>query len=156
MSDRRKYSDEIKAAALADLAAGEQPAVVAQRYHLNRDLVNKWKQRLSVPVSASVSVPVRSPAIEQQQYDLGELVLQNLRAKLVATQRIAEHVALPSWLDKQTAADVAELFTALDRSAIGILDRLAGQSRPAALIAAELATGDPDADATSEAGLVSQ
>ena len=62
----QRYSKEIKAAALADLASGDQPAVVAQRYGLNRDLVNKWKQRMSAqvsaPLSAQTSAPIRRPS----------------------------------------------------------------------------------------------
>lgn len=131
----QRYSKEIKAAALADLASGEQPAIVAQRYGLNRDLVNKWKQRMSAPMSAPMSAqpsaPIRRPQVELEQQSLTDLVMSNLRAKLIATQRIAEYAATPEWLDKQNAADVAGLFECLDRSAVGILDRLASAQRPA-------------------------
>lgn len=128
-----RVSPEIRAAALADLAAGEQPAVVAQRYGLDPSIVRVWKQRHVTdgvtPVTSGVTT-IQRPALEAQQLALGDLVLENLRAKLIATQRIAEHATVPAWLDKQTAADVAALFTALDRSAIGILDRLASHTAP--------------------------
>lgn len=141
----QRYSKEIKAAALADLASGDQPAVVAQRYGLNRDLVNKWKQRMSAqvsaPLSAQTSAPIRRPSVELEQLSLTELVMSNLRAKLIATQRIAEHATTPEWLNKQNAADVAGLFECLDRSAVGILDRLASAQRPALPGAAD---GEPD------------
>lgn len=148
------YSIEIKAAAVADLLTGEQPAVVAKRYNLPGGLVRKWKFRLGTPdgtlhgtadgtdslfVDASSASSASSastqtntarvvtirPALEAQQLELGALVLQSLRAKLLATQRIAEYVTTPSWLDKQTAVDMAALFDVLDRSAIAVLDRLA-------------------------------
>ena len=141
----QRYSKEIKAAALADLASGDQPAIVAQRYGLNRDLVNKWKQRMSAqvsaPLSAQTSAPIRRPSVELEQLSLTELVMSNLRAKLIATQRIAEHATTPEWLNKQNAADVAGLFECLDRSAVGILDRLASAQRPALPGAAD---GEPD------------
>lgn len=133
MSERRSYNPEIKAAALADLATGEQPAVIAQRYNLDPAVVRQWKKRQDIvtpDVTDRVTVVTR-PSVEAQQLALGDLVLENLRAKLIATQRIAEHATLPSWLEKQTAADVAGLFEVLDRSAIGILDRLAGAQRSA-------------------------
>ena len=117
-----------KAQALADLHAGDQPAVVAARYGFSGATVRKWKERLVTPdVTAGVTV-IQRPAIEAQQLAIGDLVLENLRAKLIATQRIAEHATTTDWLDKQTAADVAELFECLDRSAVRILDRLAGNS----------------------------
>src|SRR5690349_8900133 len=113
------YGIEIKAAAIADLLTGEQPAVVAKRYGLPGGLVRKWKFRLGTPdgtlhgtadgtdsvfvdaadaSSASTKAPravTIRPAIEAQQLELGELVLQSLRAKLLATQRIAEYVTTP-------------------------------------------------------------
>ena len=60
-----------------------------------------------------------------QQLELGELVMMNLRAKLIATQRIADYASSPAWLDKQNASDVAELFAVIDRAAVSVLDRLA-------------------------------
>ncbi len=130
-------TDDIKAAAIADLQAGEQPAVVAQRYGIKRDTVKQWKQRMSPPVSPSLSPPVspsppiRNLSLEEKQLTIAELVIRNLEAKLTATQRIAEYVQRGEWIDKQNAADVAELFGVLDKSAIGILDRLAVVQRPA-------------------------
>lgn len=151
---RSTLTPEIKAAALADLHAGEQPAVVAERYGLDPAKVRVWKQRyvtasvapaVAPPVTAAPA-PVRQPAVEARQQTLAELVEANLRAKLVATQRIAEHASREQWLAQQTAADVAELFEALDRSAIGILDRLANAhaAQPALLAPADDGGGAAD------------
>jgi hypothetical protein len=138
---RSTVAPEVKAAALADLHAGEQPAIVAARYKLDSAKVRVWKQRYvtadvtagGTPAVAPPVVPIRQPLAEARRETLAELVEANLRAKLIATQRIAEHVTRDEWLDKQAATDVAELFAALDRSAVGILDRLAGAhaQRPA-------------------------
>lgn len=135
---RLVVSAETKAAAIADLLTGEQPAVVAERYDLNPATVRSWKARLetsatpgATPHATPAATVVRRPVVDARQQTLAELVEANLRAKLIATQRIAEHVTRDEWLDKQTAADVGELFGVLDRSAIGILDRLAGAQRHA-------------------------
>lgn len=135
---RQNVPDEVKAAALADLATGEQPADVAKRYKLNRQTVKAWKQRLTEDMQPVVQPdmqpavrPVRSPAVEERYLTLANLIEQSLRAKLIAVQRLAEHATNDEWLHKQTAADVAELFESLDRSATGILDRLAAAHRPA-------------------------
>src|SRR3954451_20301777 len=128
-----KIAPEIRAQAIADLSDGDQPAVVAERYKLPSGTVRKWKQRLVTPdvtdavtsgVTKSASVATR-PQIEAQQKAIGDLVLDNLRAKLIATQKIAEYVTTPAWLQKQNAADVAELFETIDRAAVAILDRMA-------------------------------
>jgi hypothetical protein len=118
--------------------AGEQPAIVAERYGIDAAKVRVWKQRYvtasvteSVTASAtpnSRAVTIR-PAIEAQQLAIGDLVMENLRAKLLATQGIAEYVRTPIWIDKQTAADMAELFEVLDRAATNILDRMAAAGR---------------------------
>lgn len=126
---RSTVTPEVRAAALADLHAGEQPAVVAERYGISRDMVKMWKQRyvtdvVTIADNANVSV-IHRPQLEAQQIELGELVMLNLRSKLIATQRIADYASSPAWLDKQNASDVAELFEVLDRTAVNILDRLA-------------------------------
>jgi hypothetical protein len=130
---RATIDPETKARALADLMDGDQPATVAARYNIPGTTVRKWKERLVTPdvtesvtsgVTKRISV-VHRPAVETQQLAIGELIMENLRAKLLATQKIAEYATVPTWFDKQTAADVATLFEVLDRSAISVLDRLA-------------------------------
>jgi hypothetical protein len=126
---------EVKAAALADLMSGIQPAVVAADYGLPSGTVRSWKARLDLPDATGVAtggegvatgVARRQPAMEAQQLALGDLIMANLRAKLIATQKIAEYATTTTWLNNQTAADVATLFDALDRSAIGIGGDLSG------------------------------
>ena len=146
---RSTVSPAVRAAALADLHNGDQPAVVAERYGLDANTIRQWKLRYVTSSDVTLPVTERTPAdvtvihrpnVEAQQYELGELVMMNLRAKLIATQRIAEYASSPSWIDKQNAADVAELFEVIDRSAISVLDRLA--HRHAASGADAIDTGD--------------
>lgn len=145
---KTKVSTEIKAAAIADLLSGEQPAVVAERYALDRGMVKTWKQRhVSNVVTAEAPVVTTSmppddlpvtqqarPSIAARQAQVVELVYETLIAKLTATQRLAEHVTRDEWLDKQSAGGVAELGQWLDSTARATLELLA---RPA---------GDPPAE----------
>ncbi len=127
-----RASPEIKAAALADLAAGEQPAIVAERYGFDRETVKKWKQRLVSPRTSPLSpsnVPIVRPKIEAQQIAIGELILDLLRAKLQASAAIAKAARDPAWLAQQPAAELAALGQWLDASAFAIGDRLAGGAR---------------------------
>ena len=142
---RARVNPEIRAAAIADLLTGDQPAVVAERYGLDPAKVRVWKQRHvtplvtpdvtphEVPVVTPPSAPLKRPAEDLRHLTLSELVEANLRAKLIATQRIVEHASRDEWLAQQNATALAELFEALDRSAIGILDRLAGGAAQRAL-----------------------
>jgi DNA-binding transcriptional regulator LsrR (DeoR family) len=143
---RQQVSAEIKAAALADLLAGDQPAIVAQRYGLNRDTVNKWKQRLSTHLSVDMSTDmstdkcvdtpsetslVRRPTIEDRQTRIGELIIELLEARLAAQLAIARHVETnDAWIFAQSAADMASLDAHLHRTAVDTLDRLASRRRP--------------------------
>ena len=122
-----KIPAKTRAAAIADLMDGAQPAVVAEKYRIDAGKVRMWKTRYVAPRVAESAPPavVYRPSALAQQIAIGDLIMDNLRAKLYATQKIAEYATTPEWFDKQNASDVATLFEAIDRSAVGILDRLA-------------------------------
>ena len=125
---RTTIDPQIRAAALADLLAGEQPAVVAERHGLNPATVRQWKARLgtAAPVATIVAVPtLRKPALEAQQASLGELIIGCLRSKFQASQAIAAVATDPEWLKRQSAAELALFGQWLDSSALAIGDRLA-------------------------------
>jgi transposase-like protein len=131
---RPKVSDEVKAAALADLANGEQPVLVAQRYGIPDGTVRQWKNRLDLPVTENVTrnvttgvTIIRRPSIEEHQTRILELMYRNLAAKLAASERIAEHVTDPNWLYRQDAAGIAALGQYLDATALNTLALLAGR-----------------------------
>lgn len=130
-----KVDPAIKAAALAALYAGEQPAEVAERLQLDREVVKKWAQRsrkLSPPLSPEASPDVSParrivrPTLEAQQRQIGAIVLDLLRAKLEASISIAEAAQDPAWRARQSAAELAAFGEWLDRTAFALGDRLAG------------------------------
>jgi hypothetical protein len=125
-----KISPRKRAAALADLQAGEQPAVVAARHKIDPDVVRQWKARY---VTADVThvtpaKPVVKPSIEVQKRTIGELVLDLLAAKLEASAAIARAASDPAWLERQSPAELAALGQWLDSTAFAIGDRLAGST----------------------------
>ena len=128
-----RASPEIKAAALADLNLGEQPAVVAERYGLDRDTVKSWKRRYVAPEIATmhpVATPAARPKVEAQHIAIGSLILDLLRTKLEASQAVAETANDLAWRARQSAAELAVFGQWLDASAFALGDRLAGH-RPA-------------------------
>lgn len=119
---------------MADLLAGEQPAVVAERHGLNPATVRSWKLRTEiVPAATGNATPatVQRPAIERQQAEIGALVLDLLAAKLRASEAIAKAATDEAWLKQQPASELAALGQWLDDTAFAIGDRLAGGRRPA-------------------------
>jgi len=125
-----QVSPKTKAAALADLHAGEQPAVVAERYGLDPAVVRVWKSRYITHVAVVVAHDtVRKPVVEQQQSEIGTLVIDLLAAKLKASAAIAKATEDTTWMGKQSAAELAEFGAWLDSTAFAIGDRLAGRSQ---------------------------
>lgn len=128
---RQKVSTEVRAAALADLANGEQPVIVAQRYGIPDATVRKWKERLGVTPTVTQKQDVtiiRRPSIEAHQERVLDLMYHNLAAKLTASQRLAEHVTDQTWLYRQSAEGVAALGQYLDATALNTLALLAGRT----------------------------
>lgn len=123
MARTPKIAPQIRAAAIADLLAGEQPAVVAATYGLDPATVRQWKTRFVT--SDSADVPARKPTLEAQHASIGATVLDLLQAKLKASQALAVAVSDPEWLKRQSAAELAALGQWLDGSAFAIGDRLA-------------------------------
>jgi transposase-like protein len=117
---------------MADLVAGEQPAVVADRYGINRQTVKAWRMRMQPAMQPPppLAAPQIQPLVEARKQHIGELVLDLLRAKLEASAAIAKAASDPDWLARQSGAELATLGSWLDATAFAIGDRLAG-GRPA-------------------------
>jgi transposase len=120
---------------------GEQPAVVAERYGIDRDTVKSWKRRYVAPEVATmhpVASPAARPKFAAQQIAIGSIILDLLRSKLEASQAIAETAKDAAWRTRQSAAELAVFGQWLDESTLALGDRLAGH-RPAP-------SDDPDPD----------
>lgn len=127
-------SPDIRAAAIADLTAGEQPAIVAERYGLPRNTVKQWRTRYvpadvpdAAPAASPPAAPIR-PTVVARQQRIGDLIIDLLAAKLEASRAIAHAASDPAWLQRQPAAELAALGDWLDASALAIGDRLAGRA----------------------------
>lgn len=134
MGRRSTIAPELRAAALADLLAGEQPAAVAARHGIDAATVRSWKARYveGVAKDATGETPpatLRPGVLERQKTYIGEAILDLLRAKLAASQAIATAVADPAWLKRQPASELAALGQWLDATTFAIGDRLAGAAQ---------------------------
>lgn len=131
MSDRRKYSNEIKAAALADvLLLG--PGATAAKYLIPIRTLFEWRQRYDI---ADYS-PVKRDHI-------GALVATYLEANMQALTAQAYVASDPDYINRQPAGELAILHGVMADKSIRLLEALhAGQRH-----AAELTTGDVGATA---------
>lgn len=131
-----RVSPELKAAALADLYAGEQPAVVAERYRISPATVRSWKLRTVRTATehatehATRNATIARPMVEAQQHAIGVIILDLLAAKLQASAAIARiATSNPEWVWKQSGSELAAFGQWLDNTALAIGDRLAGTPR---------------------------
>jgi hypothetical protein len=130
MARTPKLDPKIRAAAIADLLAGEQPAVVAANHGLDPATVRQWKARFVTADPADVPAH-QKPSIAAQKASMGEVILDLLRAKLQASQSLAVVATDPEWVKRQSAAELAVFGQWLDSSAFAIGDRLANGAAPA-------------------------
>ena len=94
---RAQYSDEVKAACLAALLAGQAPAEVAASYNVPRATLRSWKSRLG-------SEGQGTPALvsEDARGQIGELLLGYLADLIGALRKQLVVFGDPDWLRKQS------------------------------------------------------
>ena len=120
----KRHPPEVRAAAVAAVVAGEQPAAVAKRYGISRGLLRGWcAQDLPQPEFSDRSRTDHARTRERMAeliYDCLVDIFGTLRDQLRAATDEA-------WLAQQSAGDVAAL---LDKEIDGAIRLLAG-FRPA-------------------------
>lgn len=130
---------DVKAAAIADLMTGDEPAEVARRYRLKPDTVRKWKERYVTasqhpvtPVTpvTPVAAVVQQASVERRKQRIAELILDLLAAKLEASHRLTGYLSDPAFLERQSFEQLVNLNGYLDRTALTLGDRLAGSAEP--------------------------
>lgn len=116
--ERTSYSDEMKAAVLAALMAGQSVSEVAREYHLPKGTVSAWKKRMTVAENAT------------QKKEIGELLVEYLKRNLITLKVQAEVFADKAWLKKQPAGELAVLHGVLTDKAVRLLDALSKDDEP--------------------------
>lgn len=111
----RTYSEETKAAVMAALLSGQSLNAVARQYDIPKGTINGWKRRAE-------GIPqVGSP---EQQKEIGELLLDYLRASLATLKKQVEFFSDPQWLKEQSASELAVLHGVATDKAIRLLEAL--------------------------------
>jgi transposase-like protein len=106
-----KYSEETKSAVMAALLAGQSLNQVAKEYNVPRSTLSRWKNS-DVPLNGT------------QKKEIGDLLLDYLRANLETLTAQAEMFKNPEWLKKQTASDAAVLHGVMTDKAIRLLEAM--------------------------------
>lgn len=98
----RSYDDETKAAVLAALLKGQAVSYVARQYDIPRSTISTWKRRELGSISETVP--------SQKKEELGDLILDLLRAELEALKAMSLSFKDRTWLEKQSASEAAVLY----------------------------------------------
>jgi transposase-like protein len=114
MSRGVPHSLELRTQVVAAVLAGTTIAQAAQRFGLDKSVVSRW---VAADPVATVATDQREHALAQIEGLLLDLVAEHattLRAELQAAAR-------PAWLEKQSAADLAQLVVAQRDTLIRLL-----------------------------------
>lgn len=132
MSERRRaYSDEVKAAALADLAL-LGPGAVATKYGIPIGTIWSWASRTAEPL-ASV-----------KKDHIGALVATYLEANLQALTAQAYVASQPEYINRQSADGLAILHGVMADKSVRLLEALHASQVDAAAEPGRLSSGDQD------------
>lgn len=108
-----KYSEETKAAVMAALLAGQSISQVAKEYKIPKGTVSYWKN--------NTSMGRENPT---QKKEIGDLLIEYLRANLEALKAQAEHFKDVRWLSRQSADSAAVLHGVMTDKAIRLIEAL--------------------------------
>lgn len=114
MADKRQYDPETKAAAMAALLTGQSISAVADEYKIPRGTVASWRR-------VAKTAPMYE-ADQPQKREVGDLLLDYLRANLQALRAQAEVFSDRHWLAQQDASELAVLHGVMTDKAIRLME----------------------------------
>lgn len=120
-----KVPATIKAAAIADLIAGNTVAWVATRHDLPLGTVKSWKSR---EVRAVVDAEV-APEVAPRRPVLAEMLLELVENKIRGLVAITKVMQDPEWIKKQDAHQLADLFGVTHDKLVRILEAMDTKSK---------------------------
>jgi transposase-like protein len=106
-----EHPEQVKAAVMAALLAGQSLAEVSREYKVPKSTVCRWKKE---------GVPLDGP----QKKDVGILLLDYLETNLETLRTQAEVFRDRDWLLKQSASEVAVLHGVMTDKAVRLLEAL--------------------------------
>lgn len=118
---RRTYSDDLKAAVMAQLLQGQSVSSIATEYDIPKGTVSGWKRKAKEHAADS---PLASDATQKEE--IGQLLVDYLRANLDALRAQSEVFADRDWLKDQEASELAVLHGVMTDKAVRLLEALAG------------------------------
>lgn len=111
---QRQYSDAERAAVMAALLQGQSTNSVANKYNIPRTTIRLWRADAGIILPDGAS----------KKDEIGNLVIEYLKANLATLKIQTEQFQDRQWLAKQDANQVAILHGVLTDKAIRLLEAL--------------------------------
>ena len=113
---KRSYNSETKAAVLAALLTGQAASFVAKEYSIPESTVKDWGAK-----ARSGELSAEYPS---QKKEIGELLIEYLRANIEALRKQAEVFGEPDYLRKNSAENLAVLHGVMADKAVRLLEAM--------------------------------
>lgn len=113
---KRKYTNETKSAVLAALLTGQAASFVAKEYNIPESTIKDW--------GAKAKAGGYSTDNPSQKKDIGDLLVEYLRANIEALRKQAEVFGEPDYLRKNSAENLAVLHGVMADKAVRLLEAL--------------------------------
>lgn len=118
MAVRTQYDEQVKAAVMAALLAGQAVGEIAKQYTVPESTIRSWKSRQQNGESVAVV------ATEKKEF-VGDLLVEYLVEALKTLRIQAEFFRDKTWLKSQGASEVAVLHGVVSDKTIRLLEAIA-------------------------------
>ncbi len=130
MNERRTYSQEQKAEAMARMLAGEGATQVGADLQIEPATLRSWLSR--EPALQNLQHVATLPQARTRDAERSERVKDDfsdlLHAKMVALTRQAEHYGTEKWIQQQNPDRLLESTRTLWKHVLAAVDRMAGRA----------------------------
>jgi hypothetical protein len=131
------HPDELRAAVIAAVLAGASLAQAAAQFSVDKSLVSRW-------VQAAGLQPVATAQRARDPETIAELILDLIATHVTTISAQLQASARPEWLEKQSAADLAQLVAVERDTTLRLLAGLRPVERQPELGPAATAPGAAD------------
>jgi transposase-like protein len=104
----KRHPPEVRAAAVAAVKIGDQPAAVARRFGISQGRLTEWCQRDLPELSGSPGGTPGAYVRERERTELLDLVEEFVSESLTTLSAQARLARDPAWFKKQSALGIAE------------------------------------------------
>lgn len=120
---RVRHSEEVKAAAMAELLRGQSVNEVARKYQIPPGTASAWRAKARAESGITPNTPA---AVTIQKETIADLLLEYMKESIISLRAQVKAFSDPEWLRSQSAADLAILHGVQNDKMVRMLEALGG------------------------------